>query len=262
MTSSIATRLRKRNEDIIDLEKEISERKLQATEKQLFFSEKMAALGKLAAGIAHEINNPLTTVLSYSECLADELKKNPKQNDDVKMIINETIRIRDIVKNILNFARASDEAESTEVDVNQEITETVKMVQHQMNFIDIIFNLNMTPGLPKVKMGKEHLKQIVINILVNASQAMTGKGSITISTQYDREKKAVVIRCSDTGPGIKPEDVNRLFDPYFTTKKPGEGTGLGLAVSYGLLEMYGGRIKAESTHGQGATFVITLPVEE
>lgn len=260
MTSTIAARLRRRNKEIINLEKTVSQQKLQDTEKKLVFSEKMASLGKLAAGIAHEINNPLTTILSYSECLCDEIEDNKPLYDDVQTIISETIRIREIVKDILNFARAGEQTDPSEVDINQEVMDTVKMLQPQMNFIDIVFDLFLQDGMPLVTIGKEHLKQVIINILVNASQAMNGKGMILIHTYIDRINHTAIIRIKDSGPGIPQDLINKIFDPYFTTKKQGEGTGLGLSVSYGLIKMYGGDIRVESKVGKGAAFILRLPL--
>jgi signal transduction histidine kinase len=262
MTSSIAKQLRKRNKDIIALEKMVADKKLQDAKKKLYFSEKMAALGKLAAGMAHEINNPLTTVLSYSECLADEIK-DENQRDDVNLIIAETMRIRDLVKKVLNFARAGDQAEPSEiesrVDVNKEISDTVIMVQGQVEFMNIIFYFNFDKNLPQAKISKEHLKQIIINVMINASQAMHAKGKITIETVYDSVAHNILMKVIDTGPGIKPEYISRVFDPFFTTKKHGEGTGLGLAVSYGLMKMYDGDITVESELDKGSTFTVIMP---
>ncbi len=260
MTSSISSRLRKRNAEIIKLEKEISDKKLHAAERQLHVSEKMASLGKLAAGIAHEINNPLTTILSYSECLSDEISDNEELKEDIETIIGETIRIREIVKDILNFARASEESEPTNVNINDEIGNTIKMLQPQMNFISIPFDLHLSDDLPMVKVGEEHLKQVLINLFINASQAMKGRGVITIITELDKLKSTVNVKIKDTGPGIKEEHINSIFDPYFTTKQMGEGTGLGLAVSHGIIEMYGGDLSVESEYGKGAAFILSFPI--
>jgi signal transduction histidine kinase len=259
MTSSIATRLKQRNEEIIGLEKEIADRKIQDTKKQLFFSEKMASLGKLAAGMAHEINNPLTTILSYSECLEDELKKNPSHHNDIKTIISETIRIRGIVKQVLNFARAGDQIEAEPVNLNDISLEIVDMLQSQMDFRNVLFTLNLGKDLPPAKVGKEHLTQVLLNMMVNASQAMEGKGTIIIETLFRKEPGILQIKCTDTGPGISPENVSKIFDPFFTTKRQGKGSGLGLSVSYGLIKMYEGDITVKSKKGEGTTFTISLP---
>ncbi|MFC1584581.1 sensor histidine kinase [Fibrobacterota bacterium] len=261
MTSSISAQLRRRNEKIINLEKEISDKKLQDTEKQLFFSEKMAALGKLAAGMAHEINNPLTTILSYSECLADDLKDQQNIYNDIQTVIHETIRIRKIVRNILDFARTEDQFEVAPINLNNEVLEIIDMLQTRMDFIDVIFNLNLGKDLPPVKVGKEHLTQVIINIMVNASQSMESKGTISINTSYDQKTQMVSLKCADTGPGIPSENLGRVFDPFFTTKAPGEGTGLGLSVSYGLIKMYNGEISVQSKESEGTTFTLILPSE-
>ncbi len=262
MTSSITKQIRKKNKDIITLEKMVADKKLQDAKKKLYFSEKMAALGKLAAGMAHEINNPLTTVLSYSECLADDIK-DENQLNDLKLIITETMRIRDLVKKVLNFARAGDQADSSEIesriDINKDISDTVIMVQGQVEFMNIIFYFNFDKNLPLAKISKEHLKQVAINIMINASQAMNAKGKITIETSYNKETQTISLKLTDTGPGIKPEYASRIFDPFFTTKKQGEGTGLGLAVSYGLMKMYDGEITVESELGKGTSFTVTVP---
>ncbi|MBF0432699.1 MAG: hypothetical protein HQK83_15555 [Fibrobacteria bacterium] len=259
MTTSISSRLKARNEAIIALEKQIAERKLQESEKKLFFSEKMAALGKLSAGMAHEINNPLTTILSYSECLADDLKDN-EQQEDLQTIISETIRIRKIVKQILNFGRASEHTDIECVDINKEIEETLDMLRIQMDFINITFNRDLDKTIPNVYIAREHLKQVIINILVNASQAMEGKGSINIETFFNKAEGLVFQKFTDTGHGIPPDNLSCVFDPFFTTKKQGEGTGLGLSVSYGLIKMYEGNITVQSEEGKGTTFIISLPL--
>jgi len=260
MTSTITSRLHNRNKELVKLTKEISDKKLHATEKQLHVSEKMASLGKLAAGIAHEINNPLTTILSFSECLADDLEDRESSLDDINVIIKETIRIREIVKDILNFARVSETSGSTDTNVNDDINETVNMLKNQMNFIDVTFDIKLQDGLPEIKIDKEHLKQVFINLILNASQAMAGKGEISIETFFNNYEKQILIKFSDTGPGVSPGNLNKIFDPYFTTKKHGQGTGLGLAVSYGIIGMYNGEITVESEPGEGATFIIILPL--
>ncbi len=261
MATSITSRLRARNQEIILLEKVVADKKLQDAEKKLYFSEKMAALGKLAAGMAHEINNPLTTILSYSECLADDIQ-DKNLLEDLNLIISETIRIRGIVKKVLNFARAGDQSEPSHtepyVDINKEVSDTVIMVQGQMDFINIIFYLNFDKNIPLAKIKKEHLKQVVINIMINASQAMHAKGKITIASVYNRNDHTVLLKFTDTGPGISPEDVSRVFDPFFTTKNHGEGTGLGLSVSYGLMKMYDGDLSVETKPGKGTTFTLTM----
>jgi signal transduction histidine kinase len=259
ITSSISKRLRQKNQENIALQKQISDRKLEAFEKKLYFSEKMAALGKLAAGMAHEINNPLTTVLTYSECLLDEVEKDSDVEKDLKTIIEETIRIREIVKKVLNFARSSVQTEMHSVEINKELKETVNMIANQMQFINIKFLFDLEKDIPKVRISREHLKQITINLFVNASQAMKGSGKIYISTSTDTSTGNSVIKVKDTGPGISLENKNKIFDPFFTTKKQGEGTGLGLSVSYGLIKMYGGTIQVESDEESGATFIICLP---
>lgn len=259
ITSSISKRLRQKNQENIALQKQILGRKLEAFEKKLYFSEKMAALGKLAAGMAHEINNPLTTVLTYSECLLDEVEKDTNIEKDLKTIIEETIRIREIVKKVLNFARSSEQTEMHSVEINKELQETVNMIANQMHFINIKFFFDFGKDMPKVRISREHLKQITINLFVNASQAMKGIGEIYISTSTDTATGNTIIKVRDTGPGISLENKSKIFDPFFTTKKQGEGTGLGLSVSYGLIKMYGGNIRVESGEASGAEFIICLP---
>jgi two-component system NtrC family sensor kinase len=219
----------------------------------------MAALGKLAAGMAHEINNPLTTILSYSECLADVLKEDETSQEDIKFVISETIRIRNIVKKVLDFARANEKREGAQLNLNDEIKETVNMVETQMDFINIEIVFKLESNLPFIIVDKEDLKQIFINLLVNASQAMEKKGKIEIATKYDAVNNIVSMELKDTGPGILPENRNKIFDPFFTTKRLGEGTGLGLSVSYGLMKTWGGNIAVDSDYGKGATFILTMP---
>ncbi len=226
--------------------------------RQLLQTEKSAALGQLVAGVAHEINNPLGAILGSAE-LAMAATSHPAVQRNLRRIIDETERCRRIVANLLSFARGR-HRDLQPVDLNLIIQQVVEIEAYQMMVDDVKVRLLLDPDLPMVQADPASLQQVLLNLVVNAHQAMkqTGGGQLTIETSLKRDK--VLVSVADTGPGIPPENLTRIFDPFFTTKPPGQGTGLGLSVSLGIIQDLGGRIWAESTPGQGATFFIELPV--
>jgi PAS domain S-box-containing protein len=235
------------------------ERKLQETHLQLVSSEKMASLGKLAAGIAHEINNPLGGILIYSSLLMEDLPEADPRRQDLARIVQETGRCKEIVKSLLEFARQS-EPRMEPVDVNRAITDGLFFLENQALFLNIRISKRLDPSLPKAFGNAGQLKQVFMNIIINAAEAMHGNGELTIHTSASPDRKTVFMEFSDTGEGIPEENLSRIFEPFFTTKDIGKGTGLGLATSYGIIESHGGRIGVKSRVGEGATFTIELPV--
>ena len=234
------------------------ERKLQETHLQLVSSEKMASLGKLAAGIAHEINNPLGGILIYSSLMMEDLPENDPRRQDVGRIVQEASRCKDIVKSLLEFARQT-EPKREPTDVNRAITDGLFFLENQALFYNIQIIKKLDPFLSLVKGSAGHLKQVFMNIIVNAAEAMYGNGVLTITTYPSSDGNSIFIEFTDTGEGIPEENFTRIFDPFFTTKDVGKGTGLGLATSYGIIEDHGGKISVRSKVGQGATFTIELP---
>jgi two-component system NtrC family sensor kinase len=234
------------------------ENKLQETHLQLVSSEKMASLGKLAAGIAHEINNPLGGILIYSSLMMEDLPEGDPKRGDLARIVQEASRCKDIVKSLLEFARQT-EPKMEPTDINRAITDGLFFLENQALFHNIKIIKNLDPFLPFVRGNASQLKQVLINIIVNAAEAMHGNGTFTITSYPSPDRKGIILEFTDTGEGISEENLTRIFDPFFTTKEVGKGTGLGLATSYGIIEDHGGRISVRSKVGEGTTFTIELP---
>jgi signal transduction histidine kinase/ferredoxin len=238
-----------------------SRRELLETEEQLIHSEKLASMGQLAAGVAHEINNPLGTVLIYAHMLLKGLPAADPRRQDAEIIANEADRCRHIVRGLLDFSRQSKLRDEL-VDINELVRETLALFEKRPGFEKTEAVLNLDPNLPRTLADPEQMKQAFINMVENASEAMPGGGQLTITTQLSRDATKIIIRLSDTGCGILEENLERIFDPFFTTKQIGQGTGLGLAIVYGIVKMHRGGIWVDSKAGQGATFTISLPVIE
>jgi two-component system NtrC family sensor kinase len=237
------------------------EKRLQETHLQLVSSEKMASLGKLAAGIAHEINNPLGGILIYASLMAEDLPEDDSKRGDLARIVQETSRCKDIVKSLLEFARQT-EPKMEPTDINRAITDGLFFLENQALFHNIKIIKKLDRFLPFVRGNAGQLKQVLINIIVNAAEAMHGNGTLTITTYPSSDRKWVFMEFTDTGEGIPEENFTRIFDPFFTTKEVGKGTGLGLATSYGIVEDHGGKISVKSKVGEGTTFTIELPIHQ
>ena len=237
------------------------EKKLQETHVQLVSSEKMASLGKLAAGIAHEINNPLGGILIYSSLMKEDLSEEDPRRADLDRIVQEAGRCKEIVKSLLEFARQT-EPKLEPTDINRAINDGLFFLVNQALFYNIQIIKKFDPFLPFVRGNASQLKQVFMNIIVNAAEAMHGSGTLSITTSPAPDRKTVFVEFTDTGEGIPEENLTRIFDPFFTTKEVGKGTGLGLATSYGIIEDHGGKINARSKVGEGTTFTIELPIHQ
>jgi two-component system NtrC family sensor kinase len=240
------------------LEKKVEERtnEIKRIHSQLFRSEKLASLGKLAAGVAHEINNPLTGILTNSSLMLEDLDDKDPRRDDVEVIVKETIRCREIVKRLLDFARQT-KPQKKSTNINSLIDNIVLLVRNQASFRNIQINRELGSNLPEIMADTDQIQQVFVNLILNASEAMTNGGSLTISSALSEDGQ-VRIQFADTGPGIPDAIRERIFDPFFTTKE--NGTGLGLAISYGIVEQHGGSISLESAVGKGCTFTVCLPI--
>jgi len=238
----------------------LMEKKLQETHLQLVSSEKMASLGKLAAGIAHEINNPLGGILIYSSLMMEDLPEEDPKRGDLARIVQEAGRCKDIVKSLLEFARQT-EPKKEPTDINRAINDGLFFLVNQALFHNIQIVKEFDPFLPFVRGNAGQLKQVFMNIIVNAAEAMHGNGTLTIKTLPSPDRKTVRIEFADTGEGIPEENLSRIFDPFFTTKDVGKGTGLGLATSYGIVQDHGGSITVKSKVGLGTSFIIELPTQ-
>ncbi len=237
------------------------EKKLQETHLQLVSSEKMASLGKLAAGIAHEINNPLGGILIYSSLMMEDLSEEDPRRGDLARIVQEAGRCKEIVKSLLEFARQT-EPKLEPTDINRAINDGLFFLVNQALFHNIHIIKKFDPFLPFVHANASQLKQVFMNIIVNAAEAMHGSGTLTITTAPAPDRKTVFVKFTDTGEGIPEENLTRIFDPFFTTKEVGKGTGLGLATSYGIIEDHEGKIGVKSKVGEGTTFTIELPIHQ
>jgi two-component system NtrC family sensor kinase len=241
------------------LEVKVKERteEVKKIHSQLFRSEKLASLGKLAAGVAHEINNPLTGILTNSSLLLDDLAKDDPRREDVDVIVKETIRCREIVKRLLDFARQT-KPQKQLININGIIENIILLVRNQTSFRNISIEKILSDTIPEIMADKDQIQQVFINIIINASEAMSKGGSLKIESQLSRAADTIFVKFTDTGPGIPDHMKEKIFDPFFTTKE--QGTGLGLSISYGIIEQHGGDIDVESVLGGGTTFTIKLPV--
>ncbi|MBX3280286.1 MAG: PAS domain S-box protein, partial [Acidobacteria bacterium] len=225
-------------------------------ESQLQQSDKLSSIGLLAAGVAHEVNTPLTGISSYAQMLMQQVPETDPRHMLLQKIHRQTSRASAIVNNLLNFSRVSD-ALLVPVDLHRVLDDTVQLLEAQLRNTQIEVVRTFEDDVPLVPGNAAKLQQVFMNLILNARDAMTGGGRLEISTEG--ADNAVVVRFRDSGVGIAPENLARIYDPFFTTKQIGQGTGLGLAVSYGIIQDHGGRIAVESRPGDGACFIITLP---
>jgi len=236
-----------------------------ASEIKLQQSEKQASIGRLAAGVAHEINNPLTGVLTFTHMLLRRKDLDEEVRSDLNTIAGATERVRGIVKGLLDFSRQTD-IEAVETEINELIRSTIPLVENQALVKGIKFCFDPGEGIPKRTLDRNQIQSVLMNIIINAIDATDAGGhiiittSLSISTGKDYQR-GVEVAITDTGHGIPPDNLDKLFDPFFTTKDVGKGTGLGLSVSYGIIERHGGTIRVKSKIGQGSTFIIWLPIE-
>ncbi|MDA8161963.1 MAG: ATP-binding protein [Desulfobacteraceae bacterium] len=231
-------------------------------------SEKMASLGQMAAGVAHEINTPLGVILGYTQLLEEDFRDRKEIYETLETIEKQTKICRKIVSDLLKFSRESLRHTKEPVDINQCIEEVLTVAEHSLNMDQIYVHRVYGEGLPRVLADKERLQQVFFNIINNAHQALRQEGLVGIWTRYVPGKKAVDVLIGDTGPGIEPEVMKRIFDPFFTTKDVGKGTGLGLSVSFGIVKDHGGNIDVQSppkeqefvNAGMETLFIVSFPV--
>jgi len=236
------------------------QKELEETHLKLLHSEKMASLGKLAAGVAHEINNPLGGILIYANMLLEETGREDPRWDDLAQIVEQTMRCKEIVKELLEFSRQT-QHRWVPWNPNHSVKQTVSLLGKQALFHNIQVVEELDPGLPEIITDPGQLNQVIINLMTNAADAMGGNGTLTLRTYTLPGVDKIALEIRDTGAGIPPEILSRIFDPFFTTKEVGKGTGLGLSTVYGIIEEHGGTIEVQSQLGKGTTFIIRLPVE-
>jgi len=244
-------------------------RELKSTQKQLIHTEKLASLGKMSAIFAHEINNPIAAILTYAK-LMDKILKKPDLKIDERLpdilryletMQHETARCGEIVKNLLTFARES----SPKIEGNsleKILKRTIPLISHELELKNITLKLDIPNNLPLIKCDFKQIQQALLNIMINASEAMQQGGTLTVTARRAYAANMVKIDITDTGHGIPQEQLRNIFEPFFTTKGEGKGVGLGLAVVYGIITRHGGQIQVKSREGEGTTFTIQLPLQE
>ena len=227
--------------------------------EQLMQQEKLAAVGELVSGVAHELNNPLASVMAFAQLLLNERDAAPTSREALEAIHHEAKRAAKIVANLLTFARQH-QPERAVTDLNRVVGDTLELRRYSLRSAQVTVDVRLDPEMPPTMADAFQLQQVVLNLLANAEHALSswsGERAVTVSTGHDDD--VLKISVTDTGPGISPDHLSRVFNPFFTTKPVGEGTGLGLSISDGIVREHGGRIRAESIQGKGATFTIELP---
>jgi len=256
---SISTYPLKEKDDIIgaietsrDITKDIN------VQKMMMHNEKLASIGRLSAGVAHEINNPLTTILTTAMLIQEDLDPSDPNYEELTTIANETLRCRKIVTNLLDFARQT-QPDKRANDVNALLEESINLAVKQAAFKDVVLDGNLTENVPLLSIDRGQFQQAIINLILNAVEATPPGGGVFITSRSNVENKTVEISIRDNGEGIEEELLDKIFDPFFTTKE--SGTGLGLAIVHGIVEQHSGKVEVNSSPGQGTTFIIQIPYE-
>ncbi len=266
--NSMTADLKKAKKELMDwgntLEKKVQEKTeaIQKAQAQLIHSEKLASLGRMAAGVAHEINSPLTGIVTFGHLLLKKFPPGSQEREDIEVIIDQANRCSTIIKGLLGFARAS-AAEKALTNINDVLHSSINIVRNKADFFDIKLITDFDPELLRVKADSSQLQQVFLNLIVNAGDAMKGKGTLTLTTRNisENDQDFVEVEFKDTGPGISQENLEKLFEPFFTTKPVGKGTGLGLAVSHGIIQDHGGKIAVKTKLNEGSSFRIKLPAQ-
>ncbi len=266
--NAMTSDLKKTKNELMDwgntLEKKVQEKTeaIQRAQAQLIHSEKLASLGRMAAGVAHEINSPLTGIVTFGHLLLKKFPPGTQEREDIEVIIDQANRCSTIIKGLLGFARAS-AAEKALTNINDVLHSSINIVRNKADFFDIKLITDFDPALLRVKADSSQLQQVFLNMIMNAADAMDGKGTLTLITRNisedNRDFAEVIFR--DTGPGIPEENLEKLFEPFFTTKPVGKGTGLGLAVSHGIIQEHGGKITVKTSLNEGSSFHVKLPAQ-
>jgi signal transduction histidine kinase len=232
-------------------------------EMQLVRSARLAAVGEMAAGVAHELNNPLTTVAGFIELVLDELPEESPHRNDLELVLRESRRARGVVRRLLDFSRPSDNLR-IRTDINELVSEVLTLVQHLVRTNGVELHFQFEDELTWIRVDPNQIKQVLLNLVHNALQAMPRGGTLAVQTAnvVRNQLNWVIVAVRDSGTGIKPEFLERIFEPFFTTRPVGSGTGLGLSVSYGIIMEHGGFIEVESVPDEGSCFTVWLPVDE
>jgi two-component system NtrC family sensor kinase len=230
-------------------------------ERQLAQTDKLASIGEFSAGIAHEINNPLGIILGYTQLLLRREDAHNERHADLKTIEKHVRNCKTIVEDLLNFARSSPPVKGR-FDIHLVIDEVVEFIAQHARLEQVRIERCYGSEIPPLLLDEKKIRQVLINLIMNARYAVGRQGTIRIETELNEDRSSVLVRVIDDGCGIEKKNLNRIFDPFFTTKPTGQGTGLGLSVSYGIVHNHGGEITVESTPGEGSTFTLKLPLGE
>jgi len=230
-------------------------------EEQIAQADKLASIGQLSAGIAHEINNPMGIILGYTQLLLRNEDRGSEKYADLKTIEKHVRNCKSIVEGLLNFARTAKPREDI-IRIDQAMDDVLKFIQQHAGLDNIEVRKDYNPAVPQMLLDEKKIKQVFMNLIMNAKHAIGDKGVLCLSTGMNASCNQVMVRIADTGYGIEKRNLAQIFDPFFTTKPTGEGTGLGLSVSYGIIKNHGGEILVESSPGEGSAFTVVLPVRQ
>ena len=242
-----------------DALRERDERLKEFTKKKIMESEKLAIVGQLAANVAHELNNPLTGIVTYSHLLLEKGPCDDSTRISMEKIAGQADRCKDFIRGLLDFARQR-KPEKTLGNINAIMRGCISLMENQAIFHNIQIVENYQDNLPLIVIDHSQIERVFMNLIINATEAMSDGGKLTLATRLDPDDRVVEVEFTDTGHGISEENMNKLFEPFFTTKDIGHGTGLGLAISYGIVKNHRGIISVESEVGKGTTFIVRLPL--
>jgi two-component system NtrC family sensor kinase len=246
--NTMASALQKRDEQL----KEFARSKIME-------SERLAIVGQLAAGVAHEINNPLQGIVTYAHLLLEKMPDEDSKRNSIEKIVNQADRCRNIIRGLLDFARQR-KPHKVLSNINPILQECISLIEKQVIFHNIEIIKDFEENLPRTRIDPSQMQQVFMNMIINAAEAIEGNGRLMIATSYDAPGRFIRVRFTDTGHGVNEQDLEKIFDPFFTTKEVGHGTGLGLAISFGIVKEHGGTISVSSRAGEGTTFTVRLPV--
>jgi two-component system NtrC family sensor kinase len=231
------------------------------TRKKISESERLAMVGQLAANVAHELNNPLQGIVTYASLTLERESFDNTSRQNIGKIVVQANRCRDIIRGLLDFSRQK-HPDKTLCNINALLQGCLSLVENQAIFHNIDVVMDLDASLPLIIVDPSQIERVCLNLIINAAEAMEGTGTLTITTRVDPSNHTLAVDVEDTGPGISPENIEKIFDPFFTTKETGHGVGLGLAISYGIVEEHQGVLAVRSNPGQGTIFTVSLPLAE
>ena len=247
--NAMAQALKKRDEQL----KEFATQRIMA-------SERLALIGQLSANVAHELNNPLTGIVTYSHLILEEIECDDPQRTSIEKIVGQATRCRDIIRGLLDFSRQR-KPNKTLSNINTVMEQCLSFVENQALFLNIKINKNFQEDLPMIVVDPSQIERVIMNMIINAAEAMDGSGELILATRSGPYSEHIELEFRDTGQGISSENLEKIFDPFFTTKDVGHGTGLGLAISYGVVKAHNGTVSVESEVGKGTAFIVRLPIK-